>query len=222
VKAVADGLYRMARALSRLDAKVVSVLDLRGQPVAERAIWGDAARAQERVAALPGLSASERSSAESRVIWCWGLRAESADDWGRVKKHCDGLIQEYQLVTPQGLQGAVLQRQRWLAGIYLEYGNALYQLGKAGQRFQFGNALTVFRDLANLSERESEPWWICKAMIVQILFDRGEGNDLQVADAMSSLLARNYPGFDEGKFGLKDLLAELRGKIQDALGSRRK
>ncbi|HLY73641.1 MAG TPA: hypothetical protein VKU80_05940 [Planctomycetota bacterium] len=222
VKAVADGLYRMARALSRLDAKVVSVLDLRGQPLAERAVWGDAAQAQERLAALPGLSDPERSSAESRVIWCWGLRAESPADWGRVKIHCDGLIQKYHLVTPEGLQGAVLQQQRWLAGIYLEYGNALYQLGKAGQKFQFGNALAVFRDLANQSERASEPWWICKAMIVQILFDRGEGNDLQVADAMTSLLAGNYPEFDEGRFGLKDLLANLRGKIQTALGPRRK
>jgi hypothetical protein len=221
VKAVADGLYRLARELNKLDAKVISALDLRGKPIADRSIWGDAARAQERLIALPGLSAAERSSAESRVVWCWGLTAESAADWGRVKKHCDGLIQKYRLVTLDGLQGAVLQNQRWLGGIYLEYGYALYQLGKSGQKFQYGNALTVFTGVERISQAGSEPWWICKGMGLRILFERGEGNDLRVADAAMSLLAGNYPDFDGGKFGLKDILVELRAEIQASGGIRK-
>jgi hypothetical protein len=114
-----------------------------------------------------------------------------------------------------------VQNQRWLAGIYLEYGHALYQLGKAGQMFQYDNALTVFSGFERISQEGSEPWWICKAMGLRILLERGEGNDLRVADAAMSLLAGNYPDFDEGKFGMKEMLADLRVGIQALQGIRK-
>jgi len=213
-KAVADGLYRLARELNRFDAKVVSILDLRGKPVLDRSIWSDAARAQQRLLAEPGLSASQKRSAESLRIYGEGLMAASPADWGRVKKHCDDLLQEYKLVTPAGLNPAVFQNERWLAGIYLEYGHALYQLGKTGQKFQYANALTAFSQFLELAQKGSEPWWVCQAMILRIRLDRGEGNDLRIAEATGSLLEGNYPDFDEGKFGMKPLLVELRDQIR--------
>ena len=221
VKAVADGLVRMARELNKFDPKVVSVLDLRGKPVVNRSIWNDAAQAQQRLLALPGLSASDKRSAESLRIYCEGLMADSVADWGRVKKHCDGLIQDYQLVTEKGLDAIVIQKQRWLGGIYLEYGHALYQLGKGGQKFQYANALSVFWEFMGLASKESEPWWLCNAMVLRIRFERGEAGDLKFADGMLSLLEGDYPDFDGGKFGLKPLFVELREQIRAVTGPRK-
>ncbi|HLY10962.1 MAG TPA: hypothetical protein VKW04_16800 [Planctomycetota bacterium] len=221
VKAVADGLYRLARELNRLDATTVSVLDLRGTPVVNRSVWNDAAEAHERLLAIAGLSPSERSSAQVRRITSEGLGASSAADWGQVKKHSEDVLREYPLVEPGGLNRAVLQKNLWLVGIYLDYGHALYQLGKAGQKFQYGNAETVFSNLGRLAEPGSAPWWICREMGLRILFDRGEGNDLRTADAAMSLLEGNHPDFDEGKYGRKPGLVELRDRIRAAVGGRK-
>lgn len=217
VRALADGLVRVARELNKFDPKVVSVLDLRGKPVLHGPVWSDAAQAQQRLLSLQGLSASEKSLAEAQRISCEGLAA----DWSRVKQHGDGLFKEYGLLGANGLNGAVLQRERWLAGVYLDYAHALYQLGKAGQKFQFANAFSAFRDFAELAQKGSEPWWLCKLMGARILFERGQGTDVTVADALMTNLERNYPDFDEGRFGLKPLLVELRDQIRASVKSPR-
>jgi tetratricopeptide (TPR) repeat protein len=221
VRIVADGLYHLAREMNRFDSKTASVLDLRGKPLLHQGIWKDAAEAQQRLLAVPGLSAAERSAAQSRRICCEGLGAASPADWARVKAHGDEILRESKLVDASGLNPKVLQTQGWLAGVYLEYGHALYQLGKAGQKFQFGNALSVFADIVSLSERGSEPWWVCQAMILRIRFDRGEAGDIDYVDGALSLLEKNHPDFDEGRYGIRGLLTELRDQVHAVRGPRK-
>ncbi|HZE97111.1 MAG TPA: hypothetical protein VE981_08785 [Planctomycetota bacterium] len=218
---VADGLVRMARVLNRFDDRVVSVLDLRGQPVPDRVVWKDAVRAQSRLLALVPPESKERPAAASRLAWCLGFAAETAPEWGQCKSHCEGLVKAGALVGPEGINASVLQNQKWLAGIYLEYGHALYQLGRSGQKFQFGNAITVFNHLKLVAEKESEPWWICTAMSLKALFERGEGSDITTVEAALSILELNHSDFDAGKHRTRALLIELRDQVQAVRGSRR-
>jgi len=221
VTTVADALYGLARQVSGFDAKTVSVVDLRGKPVPQRGIWGDAADAQGRVLALPGLAAPERTSALVRRVTCEGLAAFSAAEWGRVKNHAEEILLLYDFVGPNGINGAALQKSGWLAGVYMDYGYALHQLGKAGQKFQYENALTVFKNLQDVTERASSPWWASRAMQARILFDRGEAGDLRLLGALISTLSVRYPDFDEGKFGVKPLLVELQGQLRALEGGKR-
>jgi hypothetical protein len=222
VQSVAEGLYRTARTLNRFDDRIVSVVDLRENPILDQGAWKEVARALERLLAAPDLSAKDRVSLQARLAWSLGLAAQSADEWSRLKKHCEGLIESYKLVNANGeLDPKVLQAQRWLAGIYLEYGHALYQLGRLGQKFQFSSASRVFKNLSAVTGPGSEPWWISKWMGLKILFERGEGDDLPVAGAALSLIERNYPEFDGGKYGIRDLLAGLKRELNAVLGTQR-
>jgi hypothetical protein len=221
LKSVADGLVRVARELNRFDANTGSVVDLRGKPIAHPGVWADAAEAQQRLLGLPGLPPAERKSAQQLRMGSEGFAASSAADWGHVKKHDEEVLTEYRLMGPGGLDGAVLGKQPWLAAVTIDYGHALYQLGKAGQAFQYDNALGVFRDLLNLTARGSEPWWVSRAMQVRILFERGQADDLRIAGSLLSTLSVTYPDFDEGKFGIKPLMVDLQAQLKALEGGKR-
>lgn len=219
---VADAVYRLARTLNRFDEGVVSVLDLRGKPVPDQAAWREAARALGRLQTLAELSGKDRPLAATRLAWSLGLAAQSAEDWDRLKRHGDALISKYALLTKTGqLDSAVLQKERWLAGIYLEYGNALLNLGRSGQKFQFVNALTVFNNLRGVTEPGSEPWWIARLLSIRALFERGEGDDIPGAEAVLSSLERSNPDFDGGKYGVKPLLLQLKDELKQVRTPRR-
>jgi hypothetical protein len=167
------------------------------------------------------LAPAERASAQYRRVTCEGLAASSAADWGRVKKHAEEILDEHHFVGQNGINAAVLAKQGWLAGVYLDYGYALHQLGRAGQKFQFGSALRVFGSLVEVAERGSEPWWVSRAMQARILFDRGEGDDLRVAGSLISTLSVPFPDFDGGKFGIRPILVELQGQLKALEGVKR-
>jgi hypothetical protein len=210
VRSVADGLYRVARAVSRFDEKTVSVLDLRERPLPDSGVWKDAARAQTQLLSVLAADAKDRSAIEARLAWCLGL----SGDWAGSKSHAEALIKKYGLLNANGINGPVLQKERWLAGVYLDYGHSLLQLGKAGQKFQFANAMAVVSNMVDVTAKGSEPWWMSQSLYFRILYERGEGNDLKVADAALSLLQGNYPDFDENRHGMKTLMTELRDKIK--------
>jgi hypothetical protein len=210
VRSVADGLYRVARAVSRFDEKTVSVLDLRERPAPDAGVWKDAARAQSQLLSVLAADAKDRSAIEARLAWCLGL----AGDWAGSKSHAEALIKKFGLLNANGINGPVLQKERWLAGVYLDYAHSLFQLGKAGQKFQFENAMTVVSNMVDVTAKGSEPWWMSQSLYFRILYERGEGNDLKVADAALSLLQGNYPDFDENRHGMKTLMTELRDKIK--------
>lgn len=210
VRAGADGLYRVARAVSKFDESVVSVLDLRERPLPDPAVWRDAARAQSRLLGLLPPGAKDRSVIEARLAWCLGFSA----DWAESKRHAESLFQKYKLLGADGVQPAVLDKERWLAGLYLDYGQTLFQLAKAGQKFQYANALTVCTRMSTLTAKNSEPWWVGRALYFRILYERGEGNDLNVAAASLSSLLRDYPQFDENRHGMKALMTDLKDRIQ--------
>lgn len=222
LQSVSESLGRLARTLSHFDDRIASVVDLRGNSVPHRAAWKEAARAQWRLLGLTELTAKVRPGLQARVACSVGLAAESIEEWARLKKHCEGLITSAKLALPNGdLDVEVLRAQRWLAGIYLEYGHALYQLGRLGQKYQYGSALKVFNNLSTVTEAGSEPWWISKWLGFRILWERGEGDDLRFAAAGLSLLEGNRPELDEGKYGIRELLRTLRDQIREARGLQR-
>jgi tetratricopeptide (TPR) repeat protein len=204
VQAVADGLYRIARTVNGMEENVVSVTDLKGKAVRDRAAWTDAVRAHELLIAMGG-------PAETRLVWCAGL----AGDWTKAKTVAEKLVESHRLLKKDGtIDADVLRKSVWLAGIYFDYGHALYELGRAGQKFQFGNAITVFNNLAGVTASGTEPWWIAHYMAAKVRFERGEGDDIKQAGAALSILERSNPGFDGGKFGMKDRMVELRDQIR--------
>jgi hypothetical protein len=221
VQTVADGLYRAARKANAMDEKAHSILDLRGKPVADRALWQEAARAHEMLIQA-GVPEKDAAVAATRLVWCTGLSAQTAADWDKSKLLCEKIIQDHQLLQKNGaINPATLAQKRWLAEIYLEYGHALYQLGKAGQKYQFGNGLTVFNQLLEAAPKGSETWWIARYYSVRSYFERGEGRDLQSADSVLNLLAGDRPEYDEGNFGFRDLFVELRNQVRAVLGRQR-
>lgn len=203
IQSVADGLYRAARQLNGVDAKALSVLDLKGKPVADRGLWRDAAEAHDRLLRAGGLPEKDVELAELRQIWCAGF----AEDWGKSKLLCEKLLEK--------------QAKPGSPAVRFEYGHALFQLGKAGQKFQLTNALTVFNELLGATAKDSEPWWTARYFSARIPFERGQGNDVRDADAVLQSVRRNYPSFDEGRFGLREKFEELRAQVQAALGTQR-
>jgi hypothetical protein len=222
LQSVANALVRIARTLNHFEDRVVSVVDLRGKAVPDPRPWKEAARALTRLAAAPDLPAKDQVGVESQLAWSLGLSAGTAEDWDRLKRHCDGLMAKYALMAPGGgYNGPVLQKERWLAGIILEYGHALVQLGRAGQKYQFGNALTVFNSLLPMTQAGKETWWIAQTLVLTALFERGEGDDLRVAGAALSLIEGNYPEFDGGKHGVRDPLLQLKEELKAVRGPQR-
>jgi tetratricopeptide (TPR) repeat protein len=218
---VADGLYRAARALNGLEDKVVSVMDLKGKAPADRATWRTAAAAHEMLLQARDLTEKDAALAATRLTWCTGFMANTAADWTKAKESCEKVLAGQGALKDGALNRKVLSDKKWLLGIYLEYGHDLYQLGKSGQKFQFGNGLTVFGDVVDVTQPESEPWWFARYMGIRCLFERGEGGDIKAAAAALSLLEGNRPGFDGGKFGMKDRFLELRDQVRAASGPQR-
>lgn len=208
-QAPADGLYRIARALNGMEENVLSVTDLKGRPVKDVASWRDAVRAHETLIQLGGLTPKDEVVAWTRLAWCAGL----AGDWAKSKAVSEKLIKN--LLDKNGrINAAVLKEDPWLLGVYFEYGHSLYQLGKAGQKFQFGNSLTVHNNLITVTANGSDPWWIANYMAAKCLFERGENDDIRLAGALLSSLERNNPGFDGGKYGMAERLKALRDQVR--------
>ena len=219
---VADGLYRAARSVNGLGEKIRSVMDLRGQALADRAIWKDAAEAHDMLHQSKELSEKDAAVAATRLAWCTGFAATVPADWTKAKTYCENVLTTQGLLNKNGVPNPkALADKKWLLGIYLEYGHALYELGRTGQKFQFGNALTVFGNVLEWTETESEPWWIGKYMSIRCWFERGEGGDIAKAAAALSLLEGNRPGFDAGKFGMKERFLELLKQVREATGPQR-
>lgn len=217
-QAVADGLYRIARSANGMEENVVSMTDLKGNPVKDAASWSDAARAHEVLIQIGGLAPKDAVVASTRLLWCSGL----AGEWAKSKTVAEKLIQDHQLLDKEGkLNVEVLKKSLWLLGVYLDYGHSLYQLGKAGQKFQFNNALTVHNNVINATGHASEPWWIGHYMAARIRFERGEGDDLRNAGVALSSLEGNNPGFDGGKHGMAARFVALRDQVKAASGTQR-
>jgi tetratricopeptide (TPR) repeat protein len=209
---VAEALYRIARAVNGMDDNAFSAVDLKGAPVRNRASWLDALRAHELLIGIGGLAEKDAVVASTRLLWCAGL----AGDWAKAKTVAEKLLQDHRLLQKDGtIDREVLAGKTWLAGVAFEYGHALYQLGKAGQKFQFGNALTAFNNLVRVTQGGSETWWKEQYWVARTLFERGEGTDLRDAGALLSNLERNNPGFDGGKYGMKDRFVELRDQVRE-------
>jgi tetratricopeptide (TPR) repeat protein len=221
LKLAAEGLHQAARSVNGFGDGVASVLDLRGKALLNRAIWTEALRAYEMLAQAKDLSADDATLAARNLVWCAGFQAVAPEDWTKSKTACEKLLEDQGLLKSGVFTPAVLTNKRWLLGMYLDYGHSLYQLGKSGQKFQYGNALTVFNEVIKVTGEESEPWWIAQYMGLRCLFEHGEGSDIRTASGAFSLLEKNRVGFDGGKFGLKDRFVELGAEIRKAEGTPR-
>jgi len=90
-----------------------------------------------------------------------------------VQEPLEGLVKAAPWWGPEA-QRLRFCRTKKCSRIYLEYGHALYQLGRSGQKFQFGNAITVFNHLKLVAEKD-RAMGICTAMSLKALFEaRGQ------------------------------------------------
>jgi tetratricopeptide (TPR) repeat protein len=219
---VADGLYRTARSVNGFDDKVRSVMDLKGKAPADRATWKAAAAALEMLLRARDLPEKDAVAAATTLASSAGFMAATPAEWARAKDFGEKIIQEQQFLNKDGtINVQVVQSKTWLLGIYLELGYSFHQLGKGGQTFQYSNGITVFNNVIGVTEKGSGPWWTARYMDVRSRFDRGEGDDIRNAGALLSNLERNYPGFDEGRFGMKERFVELRDQVRAAGGLQR-
>lgn len=157
----------------------------------------------------------------ARRARCFSFVADQSETWGRAKAAYEDIIKEFQVVDAKGQfnQNALL-KFNLLPIVYIELGAVYKELGK-WNKIHYDNAITVFTNIAGLSDTNSEPWWISRFMIYDSYFLRGSGNDITKAEIGIKQLEANYPNFDEGKYGLKDRFIDLKKRIGMAVGSGR-
>ena len=224
VLSVAETLYMIAKQLNGMDESVISFLDMKGKPIAERQYFLDAAfvhalLTEGKVGKLPD---RDKIVLMTRLARCYSFIAQDADGWNKAKDMYENIVKAYKLVTPSGvLDGAVLGQHRELLGVYVEEGYVFAELGKkdAKLKFQFDNASTVFSNVLRVVQGNSEPWWQSKYMVLQVLFDRGAEADIKLALVGIENLERTNPTFDDNKYGLKDRFLELKKQIKQVMGT---
>ncbi|HZE96620.1 MAG TPA: tetratricopeptide repeat protein, partial [Planctomycetota bacterium] len=223
VLSVAETLYMIAKQINGLDENVISFLDLKGKPLAERQYFMDAAfvhalLTEGKVGKLPD---RDKIVLLTRLARCYSFIATDAEGWTKAKDQYENIVKAYKLVLPGGtLDGNVLQQHRELLGVYVEEGYVFAELGKkdAKLKFQLDNASTVFSNVVRVVQPNSEPWWQSKYMVLQVLFDRGAESDLKLAMVGLENVERTNPNFDENKYGMKDKFLALKAQIHQVMG----
>ena len=225
VLSVAETLYMIAKQINGLDENMISFLDLKGKPLAERQYFLDAAfvhalLTEGKVGKLPD---RDKIVLMTRLARCYSFIAQDADGWNKAKDQYENIVKAYKLVLPSGvLDGSVLQAHRELLGVYVEEGYVFSELGKKDPKlkFQFDNASTVFSNVLRVVQKDSEPYWQAKFMVLQVLFDRGAESDVKLAKVGLENLERDSEGkLDNNKFGMKDKFFELKKQINQVMGS---
>jgi hypothetical protein len=226
VRSVAEALYMIAKRLNGLDEQTISFLDLRGREIAERQYFVDAATVHAMLLGgkVGTLADKDRILLMTRLARCYSFIARDVGEWGNAKDAYETIVKHYKMIDAQSgaLVVPVLQKHRELLGVYLEFSSSLYEIGRKGpeQKFQLDNASAAFNNLVVVAAGNSEPWWMAKYMVIATLFERGDSNDIKVAEISLKMIEANYPNFDEGKFGLKDLFLELKRKIKQVTGGK--
>src|SRR5579862_7271554 len=225
VLSVAETLYMIAKQINGLDENMISFLDMKGKPIAERQYFLDAAfvhalLTEGKVGKLPD---RDKIVLMTRLARCYSFIAQDAEGWNKAKDEYENIMKAYKLVLPSGvLDGNVLQAHRELLGVYVEEGYVFSELGKKDPKlkFQFDNASTVFSNVLRVVQKDSEPYWQAKFMVLQVLFDRGAESDVKLAKVGLENLERDSEGkFDNNKFGMKDKFSELKKQINQVMGT---
>jgi tetratricopeptide (TPR) repeat protein len=211
---VSKRLYLIAKRLNQFDDHVISYLDLKGRPLPEPRYWREAAfvhamLAEGKVGNLPD---DLRVPLLIRLARCYSFLGE----WEKAKDDYTEIVKVTKLIDDKGaLNATALRGSPDLLAAYLELGGVYRALAlkQRQNRFQFGNALTVFNNVLG-TEAATEPWWRAKHMALLTLFDRGTSDDANRVKVGLENLERNHPQFDCGKYGLKEKFIELKRKIQ--------
>ncbi len=216
---VASTLYQIARDLNGIGGDVGSFAELGSRRITDRRSWQDAIFAHSLLLDSAGgkLPPSTQIRLMTQRARSRGFLADSAQDWAAAKGDYEDLFKTTRLLAANGgIDTTVLMTHRELLGAYIEYGHALIELARQGQKFQLDNAFAVFANVEGISQRGSQPFWVAKYVAFSILYERGRANDIRDAKTGLSLLEKNWPDFDGGRFGFNDRFVELRKKV-DAL-----
>jgi len=227
VKSVAETLYMIAKRLNDLPDTVTSFLDLKGKHIiAWRKYFDDAAFVHKllvgRQTAGPEESApakKERLLLMTRLARCYSFVAENTNDWVEAKKAYEEIVKSFGALDSNGAMNLqAFQALPDLLGDYLELGHVYAELGRKGNRIQYDNAINVFFNISAVAPQQGEAWWTSKFMLFEVFFARGKDKDITAAKLGIESLERNYPNFDENKYGLKDRFIELKRRIASATG----
>lgn len=222
VAQVADRLYLYAKRMNGLGDTVVSFLDLKGRMLKERRPFQEAAFVHALLVEgkMGRLPEKEQIELMTRLARCYSFIANNAQDWLKAKAQYKEIVDTFKLEANNRLNVQVLQQHPELLHIYAELGHSFCELGRNGQKFQFDNAMTVFGNVISGTQPMSEPWWFGKYMMLAILFERGQQQDITTARIGLDNLEKNYPGYDEGKFGMKERFLGLKQKLGAVTGGK--
>ena len=230
---VADSLYRIAKVLNGLDDKTLSFVDIKGpKDMPERQAFVDAAFVISLLtdAKFGKIPDAERIKLMTRLARCHGFIAKEEGDWKKAKEAYDDIVKTYKLIAANGtLDIDVLRARKELLGVYVEYGYVLFEMGRLTTppvKFQLDNAATVFHNTLKATQPDSEPWWLAKYMVLEILYVRGEANDLKLAKIGIENIEKNSPDYDadkdnpKGRYGMKEKFLDLKAKIEKVTGGK--
>jgi tetratricopeptide (TPR) repeat protein len=222
VKAVAETLYMIAKRLNDLPDTVTSFLDLKGKYIIGwKKYFEDAAFVHKLLLGRQkeGQADAERLLLMTRLARCYSFLAENSDQWVEAKKAYEEIVKVFEGLKPSGeMNLPAFQKHPMLLNAYLELGHVYAELGRKGNRIQYDNAINVFFNISAVAETQSESWWISKFMLFEVFYLRGKEKDMTAAKLGIESLERNYPNFDENKYGMKDRFIELKRRIGTATG----
>jgi len=224
VKAVAETLYMIAKRLNELDETISSFIDLKGRIVPWKKYWEHAAFVHILLVTKFGdkLPDKERLLLMTRLARCQSFGAETAADWTMAKNAYEEIMRAFKVTDEKSgrLNMAALQAQPQLLNAYLELGHVYCELARRGTPIQYDNAINVFAEVAGVAGQGGELWWMAKYMAFSVMFQRGKGQDITMTKVGIENLERNYPTYDDGKWGMKEKFDALRKQVDQALKGR--
>ena len=218
--AVAETLYSNAKRLNHLDIDLTSFSDLRGRKIEEPQYFADAAIAHSMLADVNTLPERDRLVVGVRRARCLAFAARDANGWRAARDAYRDFLTPLKLVQKSGvLDPAVLAGNPMLLGVYTDLGHVQLELARsaAGERASFDEASIVFSNILRMVQPGTEPWWVGKYMVLEVLLERGSESDVKLSKVGLENLERNNPDFDAGQFGMKDRFLKLKQKIADAM-----
>ncbi len=203
--AVANRLFAIGLLVNGVPEGVDSFVGVGNKfEVREVSIWEQAASVYEAViASIPSAQATVNLG---RVLGFLGK-------WKEAGTVYDKLFAEEQIVdlATNGLNKELLAARPVLLPAYLEWGVVEYKLGAVAPG---GDNLRRSIDILNRvgagTDQGSLMWWRARYWRIRALMDNGNYVDAGVA--MRNLL-RNFTNFDDGKYGMADLFAQIASEL---------
>jgi tetratricopeptide (TPR) repeat protein len=211
LEAVGTRLLTLAMSFEGAPEEASSFLDWRPAVQSAPEVWDQAIRVFQAL-----VSAGATYRAEIMLGRIQGLLG----NWTEASTTYLRLFEREHLVDPSGrrFDATLIRSEPELVEAWVEWCMAEVEVGRSQQdNSHFTRAADLIdKALANL-EKDSRLWWNAKCLQIETLLLRGqyEGADIAMRD-----VERTTHDFDQGKYGAKPRLLDLKAQIQKKVGGR--